>query len=294
MNPSIVVLANLSEAAEKTARYAAVLGAPLHAHVALLHCYHDPVLLAPEMAVVTAAQAERNYTETAAEMQNLAQQLSGSTEVMVSVLPMPDAVAEAVQQYQPLLLAMGLSPKHDLLDALLHNQVLPVLRATHQPLLLVPEAAPAAVLPRRVLLALDAEPFSLNAAGNKLVPLLAAWQAAYTVTHVVLHHEAAAPRGRLPLADVRASGLLAPDAPLWLYQEADVAPADGILQALADTQADLLVLIARHRSFLGRLFHHSVTAEVLRRSPVPVLLVPAEAPEAPEAPEVPGWMPTMS
>ena len=291
MNPSIVVLANRSEAAERTARYAAVLGAPLHAHLALLHFYHDPVMLAPELAVVTAAQTDRNYAESAADMQALAHRLPGTTEVIVSMLPMPDAVAETVRQHQPLLLAMGLSPEHDFLDELLRNQVLPVLRATHQPLLLVPEAASTAstaALPCRVLLALDAEPFSLSAAGAKLAPLLAAWQAAYTVTHVVLNDQATAPQSRLPLAEVRASGLLPTDAPLWLYQEADVAPAAGILQALADTQADLLVLIARPRSFWGRLFHRSVTADVLRRSPVPVLLVPAAAPE------VSGWVPALS
>ena len=288
MNPSIVVLTNLSEAAEKTARYAAVLGAPLHAHVALLHFYHDPVMLAPELAVVTVAQTDRSYADAAAGMQALAHRLPGTAEVMVSARPMPDAVAEAVQRYHPLLLAMGLSPEHDFLDELLHNQVLPILRATHQPLLLVPEAAPAPVVPRRVLLALDGEPSRLNAAGQQLAPLLAAWQAAYTVTHVVDGHEPVTPPRRLALADVRARGVVPPDAPLQLYQEADATAADGIMQALADTQADLLVLIARPRSFLGRRFHHSVTAEVLRRSPVPVLLVPAKAPE------VPDWMPAMS
>ena len=288
MNPSIVVLTNLSEAAEKAARYATVLGVPLYAHVALLHFYHHPVMLAPELAVVTVAQPDRNYADAAAEMQALAQRLPGPAEVMVSALPMPDAVAEAVQRYHPLLLAMGLSPERDFLDELLHNLVLPVLRATHQPLLLVPEAAPAPLVPRRVLLALDVEPFRLNKAAKKLVPLLAAWQAAYTVTHVVDGHEPVTPPYRLALADVRASDVVPPDASLWLYQGPDAAAADGIMQALADTQADLVVLIARPRSFLGRRFHHSVTAEVLRRSPVPVLLLPAEAAE------VPDWMPAMS
>ena len=282
MNPSIVVLTNLSEAAEKTARYAAVLGAPLHAHLALLHFYHDPVMLAPELAVVAVAQTDRNYADAAAGMQALAQRLPGTAEVMVSARPMPDAVVEAVQRYHPLLLAMGLSPEHDFLDELLHNQVLPILRATHQALLLVPEAAPAPVVPRRVLLALDVEPFRLNAAGQQLAPLLAAWQAAYTVTHVVDGHEPVTPPRRLALADVRARGVVPPDAPLQLHQVPGATAADGIIQALADTQADLLVLIARPRSFLGRRFHHSVTAEVLRRSPVPVLLVPAGAAEVPD------------
>ena len=245
MNPSIVVLTNLSEAAEKTARYAAVLGAPLHGHVTLLHFYHDPLMLAPELAVVAVTQTDRSYADAAVKMQALAQRLPGTAEVTMSALPISDAVAEAVQRYHPLLLAMGLSPEHDFLDELLHNQVLPILRATHQPLLLVPEAAPAPLVPRRVLLALDVEPFKLNAAAKKLAPLLAAWQAAYTVTHVVDGHEPVTPPRRLALTDVRASGVVPPEAPLQLYQEPDATAADGIMQALADTQADLVVLIAR-------------------------------------------------
>ena len=288
MNPSLVVLTNLSDAAAKTARYAAVLGAPLHAHVTLMHFYHDPLMLAPELAVVAVAQTDRSYADAATEMQALAQRLPGTADVMVSALPMFDAVAEAVQRYHPLLLAMGLSPEHDFLDELLHNRVLPVLRATHQPLLLVPKAASAPRVPRRVLLALDDEPFRLDAAGQQLAPLLAAWQAAYTVTHVVDGHEPVTPPRHLALADVRASGVVPPAATIRLYQVPDATAADGIMQALADTQADLVVLIARPRSFLGRRFHHSVTAEVLRRSPVPVLLIPAEATE------VPDWMPAMS
>ena len=288
MNPSLVVLTNLSEAAEKAAQYAAVLGAPLPAHVTLLHCYHDPVLMVPEMAVVTAAQTDRNYADSAAGIQALADRLPKPAQVMLSAQPLADAVADAVRQHQPLLLAMGLSPEHDFLDELLRNQVLPVLRATHCPLLLVPAAAPAPTVPRRVVLALDVEPFDLSAAGLRLAPLLAAWQAAYTVVHVMDGQEPVTPPRRLDLTEVRARGVVPPDAPLCLHQELDETAADGILQAQVDTQADLVVLIARPRSFLGRRFHHSVTADVLRRCLVPVLLVPAEGPD------VPDWMPAMS
>ena len=276
MNPSIVVLANLSEAAEKAAQYATVLGAPLHANIALLHCHQDPVLMVPEMAVFTTAQTDRDYAESVTGMQALAQRLPGSAEVVLSALPMADAVAETVQHHNPLALAMGLSPEQSLLDELLRNQVLPVLRATHYPLLLVPEAAPAPCVPRRVLLALDSEPFHLNEASTRLPPLLSDWQAAYTVVHVVDGHKPGAPPHRMALADVRARGILPPGAPLMLHQEFNATAAGGILQAQADTQADLVVLIARPRSFLGRRFHHSVTAEVLRRSPVPVLLLGAQ------------------
>ncbi|SFP89611.1 universal stress protein [Hymenobacter arizonensis] len=283
MKPSIVVLVNQSETAEHAAHYAAALGAPLHAHVALLHLHHDPMLLAPDSALVTAAQTDRSYAEVAADMAALAQELPGAAEATVSVLPMAEAVAEAVLRHQPLLLAMGLSPEHDVLDHLLRNHVLPVLRATHLPLLLVPQAAARPAAPRRVLLALDAELYTLSTASRELAPLLAAWQAAYTVTHVMLDEKSAYQRRRMAMADVRASGLLPPDAPLWVYQERDVAPAAGILQALADTQADLLVLIARPRSFLKGLFHRSVTTQLLERCPVPVLVLPVAAAAEPVA-----------
>jgi nucleotide-binding universal stress UspA family protein len=37
-----------------------------------------------------------------------------------------------------------------------------------------------------------------------------------------------------------------------------------------------VVLIARRRSFMGSLFHHSVTAQVLLLSKIPVLVLPAQ------------------
>ena len=225
-----------------------------------------------------------------AGLRALAHRLPGPTQVAEAAGILCDAVDSAVMRYHPLLLAMGLSPEHDMLDQWLHNQMLPLLRATHRPLLLVPESdSPAALVPpRRVLLALDAEPFRLNAAARALAPLLAAWQATFTVAHVVTGQEPEANPSRMAMADVRASGLLPLNAPLWLYQERHDQPAAGVLQALADTHADMVVLLARPRTFLGGLFHRSVTAQVLRHSRVPVLLVPVEAPE------LPGWMPTMS
>jgi nucleotide-binding universal stress UspA family protein len=139
-----------------------------------------------------------------------------------------------------------------------------------------------------VALAVDAERFVPNQAARAVVPLLAAWPAAYTVVHVAAPDEQEAFLGQRALGNVHQSGLLPPATRPELYESRHLTPAEGILQALNDVQAELLVLIARPRSFLGRLFHHSVTAQVLRRSRVPVLLLPAEAPE------LPGWMPQLS
>ena len=274
MNESILVLANYADAAEATARYAAALGAPLHLRLAMLHLGEYPVMPEPELVAASAEQTQRNEAETMTGLHALARRLPGHTEVLEAAGIMSDCVAEAVRQQHPLLLALGLSHEHSLLDRLLLDQMLPVLRATHRPLLLVPRDVAVAGPPRRVLVAVDGKPFTPNAASRALAPLLAAWAATFTVAHV-------RPQGgnpsRLALADVRASGLLTAATPLELYKAGDMDPAPGVLQAVADTRADLLVLIARPRSFLGGLFHRSVTAAVLRHCSVPVLLLPAKS-----------------
>ena len=285
MTPSILVLADLSAATERAAQYAAALGRPLHAEITLLYFYHDPVL---ELAAENIAQLNCNHADAAATLRAVARRLPVPTEVTVSVAPMPAAIADAVNQHHPLLLAMGLSTEHDLLDQVLHNQVLPVLRGTHEPLLLVPEAGPVPRVPRRVLVASDGEPFTPTAAALALAPLLAAWEATFTVAHVKAHHAQLASPGKMAQADLRASGLLPAGTALELYEECHVSAGAGVLQAIDDTQADLLVLLARPRTFLERRFRRSVTAQVLRHCRVPVLLVPVDAPE------LPGWMPTMS
>ena len=282
MSPSILVLANVSATAERAARYAARLGAPLNAHLVLLNLLSlntYPVLLTPELVEMETRKATREREERIDGLWSIARQLPGLAVVEEASGPMFDAVTTAVRQHQALLLVMGLSTEHGLLDHLLHNQILPVLRATHLPLLLVPEAAPPPVLPRRVLLALDADPFTPNAAARHLAPLLAACPATYTIAHLAEEDESYEFSSQLVRAELRASMLLPTDAPVEVYQITNPSPANGILQASFDTQADLVVLMARPRSFLGRLFHRSVTAQVIGRSQKPVLLLPTEEPD---------------
>ena len=287
MTSSIVVLVNHSPAAEQAAQYAAVLAAQLHVQLELVNVYQDPTL-SPETAFVPGPYFPQLQTEADEALQALAKRLPAGAEATVLVAPLPDAVQEAITRFHPLLLALSLSSERGLVDYLLRNHVLPVLRATHRPLLLVPETGPPSGLPRRVLVAVDGEFFALSAAALALAPLLASWPAAFSVIHVRPVMTEGERPARFAQVGEQLRELLPMVTPLELYDDAGHDPAAGVLRAAAESQADLLVLIARPRSFLGRLFHHSVTAQVLRGCPVPVLLLPAVAPD------VPDWMPSMS
>ncbi|MDT0630853.1 universal stress protein [Rubrivirga litoralis] len=70
-----------------------------------------------------------------------------------------------------------------------------------------------------------------------------------------------------------AFGVLAPA----LHETRGQAPADGIVGRAADVGADLVVVGTHGRGGLGHLLLGSVAAETLRRSPVPVLVVPDRA-----------------
>jgi len=287
MQPSFVVLVDLSAAAEQAARYAAVLGAPLHVRLELVNVYQAP-LLSSELAFVAMPYFPQLQADAEDAFRALAERLPVAAEATVLAAPMHDAVQEAIARHHPLLLAMSLSPEQNGLDYLLHNHLLPVLRATRQPLLLVPEAGPPPGLPRRVLVAVDNDYFALSASALALAPLLASWRATFSVMHVRTVSTGVEQPGRCAQLGGPLRKLLPQAAAGALYDDADHDPAAAVLRAVAEEQADLLILIARPRSFLGRLFHRSVTARVLRGCPVPVLLLPTNAPDQPD------YMPLMS
>ena len=203
MSPSLLVLADLSAPSERAVQYAALLGAPSRAELVLLHLGHDAEELRElEPVVEVFTRSNRPASVPMAALQAMLQDLpsaSGipSASILVSEEPLIVAVDDAVRQYHPLLLVMGLSAEHTLLEHWLHRRILPVLRATHRPLLLVPEEAKLHPL-HRILLAVDAQPFTLNRAALAVAPLLAAApDVVFTVANIRSRREQPKMSGRL-------------------------------------------------------------------------------------------------
>ena len=88
MTPTLLILANAADLAERTARYAAALAAPLHPRLALLHLDDYPVLLEPELAAVALAQAARHAAETMTGLRELAARLPAPDATPFPSLPL--------------------------------------------------------------------------------------------------------------------------------------------------------------------------------------------------------------
>ena len=143
------------------------------------------------------------------------------------------------------------------------------------PLLVLPAPGWDFFPPRRLLLAVDGEPFVLRQHQDVVRQLLHV--AAGTLAVVRVTDDSHARLGaEAVLRTVAANDLTDELSPSQLHEVHHHSVVDGVLAEAARQDADLLVVVARRHSLLGSLFHRSVTAQLIERSPIPVLILPAE------------------
>ena len=274
MTKSLVVLTDFYAVTTRALSYAAGLAVPLRAHLLLLHARHDALLAPDEYG--ESHHTSRGERKTAYALQELAAEQRVPTEVDISDETLPTAIREAVQHHHPLLLVLGRPDPVLTATDLVTETTLRLLRDVPYPMLLVPSPGWDAFPPRRLLLVIDGQPFSLRPNQDLLRRLLATTQGTLKVVHVVGESETM-PDPKALLGTVRENDLVdyLPDSCLHqVYQR--TVPVGALVEA-ARLNADMLVIVARPHSWLGGLFHASVMARLLRESPIPVLLLPAEA-----------------
>ncbi len=272
MTSTLLVLTDFFRAAERALDYATNLAEPLGARLVLLHVRRDS-LLDPER--FTGSLSNLNQEAIDLVMNRLAGNLAVPVVAEVGHGRVADAVADSAGRHHPLLIVLGRPDYSGTPDELVNTTALDILRTSPRPLLVVPHNVDSSSsIPRRVLLAADGGPFSLGPYAGPARKVLAALHAELTVLHVAPAADAAA--SAAALESVVRTGLTVelPTPVLTISQLAD-DPAEGILQLAQPADYDLVVLIARPRSFLGKLFQRSVTARVLLHSAVPVLVLPA-------------------
>ncbi|ALW86753.1 hypothetical protein AUC43_17715 [Hymenobacter sedentarius] len=272
LSPAFVVLTDFFAVTNRALSYAAGLAVPLKAPLVLLHVRHDELLSPEEYANRYTLSGER---ETLAGLHKLADSQPVPTEVEVSEEILPEAVADAVRHYHPQLVVLGRPGAATTPADVVRAAARDLLHHVPFPLLVVPTVG-GAFPPRKLALAVDGDDFTLYEAHSIVQHLLSGLQASLTLLTVTSQPDTGAMAGPRARESVRMSGLV-PSQAMAGQPHVVSSPSipDGILQGAAEVEADLLVVIARRHSLLGRLFHHSTTAQLISDSPLPVLLMPA-------------------
>ena len=276
MPPTLIVFAGFYPAARHTVQYANNLAQALTGKLVLLHVKRASLIDPYDHMGETLRQEELSReTDTAAALYRLADELTTQPTVEVATDLLPIMARDLAARHRPALFVLS-QPDPAQADASVAGACAELLRAGHYPLLVVPPMAPADQRPRRVLIAADREPFTLTHHAQALQQVLALPGTELIVAHIssgVEDDEGCS----AALRAVQVSGLVKglPVPTLRGYAHDDYA--QGVLAAVQDTGADLVVVLARERSDLGELFHRSVTAQLIGRSPVPVLVLPVEA-----------------
>ena len=272
MSISLLILTDFFQAANRALDYATTLAVPLHARLVLLHVRRDS-LLDPELLTDQLATQSQEAIDLA--LHRVTADLPVPVLAEVGHGRVADAVAAAVARHHPALIVLGRPDESDLPPELVQTTSLDILRTAPYPMLVVPHQVTHATPPRRVLLAVDGDEFTLGEHAGASHQLLAALHAELSVLTVLSDADTpnAAPAA---LESVQRTGLTLGLPAVHSLIVHDASPARGILHAAQPADFDLVVLIARRRSFLSELFHRSVTAQVLLGSEIPVLVLPAQ------------------
>ena len=279
---TLVVFAGFYPAARHTVQYANTLAQALRGKLVLLHV-NRAAMLDPYATVPEHYHQEElaRQTETAAALYRMSEELSTRPTVEVATDLLPEIALDQADRHRPALFVLSPPYQPHQNAASVTTGCADLLRGGHHPLLVVPTATPAEHPPRRILIAADREAFALTPASLALHPLFTLPGVELIVAHVSDGEDDAGCGAALRAVQLSGlvKGLATPE--LRGYEHDNYA--EGVIAAVTDTQADLVVVLARQRSYFGELFYRSVTAQLLERCPVPVLVLPVADTAVPDA-----------
>ncbi|MGY2133098.1 universal stress protein [Hymenobacter sp. HD11105] len=271
MPASLLILTDFFQASNRALDYATNLAQPLEARLVLLHVRRDSIL-DPEMFTGELSNLSKEAMSLA--MNSVVRQLAVPVVAEVGHGRVAYAVADAVSRHHPALIVLGRPDYSEIPEELVHTTSLDILRAAPYPMLVVPHSVTVTGPPRRVLLAVDGGDFTLGEHAGAIRQVFNLLKAELTVVYVA---PPAHPNTRPDfLESVLRTGLTVDLPSVQTRTVSHSNPAEGILQVAQPADYDMVVVIARERSFFGSLFHRSVTTQVLLNSEIPVLVLPAQ------------------
>ncbi len=165
VHTSLLVLTDFNPAAHRALMYANSLAGAIDAHLVLLHVRRDSLL---DPALFTGQLSHRSQRAVDTALARAVRDLTVPVVTETGHGQIAAAVADALTHHPSALIVLGRPDEESIPDELITAAALDLLRADPHTMLIVPHEAPATNPPHRVLLAIDAEPFTL-AESNEVV-----------------------------------------------------------------------------------------------------------------------------
>lgn len=266
----LLVLTDFSAPADQALAYITLLShtLPPPVQLTLLHVVRDS-LLDPDyfhLSDIAPETAEAQLQERCESVQS--QGVAACTTLIAHgrLLPVVRAIAEEVRAD---VIVASKRNTESIPDEVVDSFSLDLLRHLALPLLIVPQVYRHQVLPHRALLAIDGESVVTDVQGDVVARALLATGAADLQAVLIADGPASSEILQRANATLRASGLASQPVELEVVMADNTV--EGLLQQTRDT--DLLLLIARHHSGLGSLFHESYSAHIVQHTHVPLLVL---------------------
>lgn len=276
----ILMAVDFSPSSNGALAYAAAIANRYGSRIFLAHVIRPDVyqLVSPE-AMATVLEQTRRYAEQQMAKILISGQLRGIPhQVLLGQGELWTIFSKLIEEHEIDLVVMGTHGRTGLEKMLIGSVAERIFRLALCPVLTVgprvPGEVPEGAELHRILYATDFSPASEGAAAYAL-SLAQEQQAALTLVHVLERaHEGA--RAERQVAVERMKAVVPPEADSWSkpdYQVELGRPADGILNAADQCQADLIVMGVRHPDFSFSHLPPATAYKVVCRAPCPVLTV---------------------
>lgn len=277
---NILMAVDFSPASDAAVLYASAIARRYGSRIYLAHVIRPDIyqLVSPEAMATVLDEAHRTAEQQMSKILISGRLRGIQHQVLLGQGELWSVFSRLIEEHEIDLVVAGTHGRTGLEKMLIGSVAEKVFRLASCPVMTVgPRAAgevPDEAEFRHVLLATDFTPAADHATAYAL-SLAQEHQANLTLLHVVEHAPEVA-RPAVPTLVEKLEGLVPPDAELWCTPECAVefgSPADGILKAAEEHQADLIVLGVRHRDHS---FSHLLPAtayKVVCRAHCPVLTV---------------------
>ena len=269
---TILVPIDFSESSDNAAAYAVALAKEIQAGILLFHAYHIPIPTAEMQSMVFPPPEFEKGNQERMDLYRSSLQEHAPKGVRIEARTTPGLAAEEIgdvlKKEDIDLVVMGISVSEKVEHALLGSVTTKVLRdSAPKPLLIVPSTARFKGL-KTIALSLDYEKSPGPAVLAKLKELLRLFQSKLLVVHVGAFKT---PEGDpAPEPEIQLENQLG-DIEHTVHFVNSLDVVESLDKFSQEHQADLLIMIPRHHSLLGRIFHSSHTRKMVFHTHVPIL-----------------------